>query len=68
MRESRRVTIEPPGSSQLSLMGHREIFEAVKSKDRHQARAAMRQHLLMVRRVLGNAGFSQDDKPVALLS
>jgi len=60
LRESRRVTIEPPGSSELSLMGHREIFEAVKCKDRHQARAAMRRHLLMVRKVLGAVDQADD--------
>ena len=52
LRESRRVTIEPPGSSELSLRGHREILEAVKNRDKEQAREAMRKHLQLVRQTL----------------
>jgi GntR family transcriptional repressor for pyruvate dehydrogenase complex len=60
LRESRRVTIEPPGSTELSLAGHREIFEAVKNGDREQAREAMREHLRMVKKMLGRTGYVED--------
>ena len=66
LRESRRVTIEPPGSIELSLMGHRQIFEAVKSGDREQARQAMRQHLQMVRGVVQRLGQSGDTEMSAM--
>jgi GntR family transcriptional repressor for pyruvate dehydrogenase complex len=49
LRESRRLTIEPAGSAQLSLAGHRSIYDAVKDGDQECAREAMRQHLRMVR-------------------
>jgi len=62
LRESRRVTSEPPGSTKLSLQGHREIFKAVKNGDKEQAREAMRQHFHMVRKTLGTLGYTDDDK------
>ena len=62
LRESRRVTSEPPGSTGLSSKGHREIFEAVKNRDKEQAREAMREHFRMVRRVLGRFSHTDDDK------
>jgi GntR family transcriptional repressor for pyruvate dehydrogenase complex len=64
LRESRRVTSEPPGSAELSLQGHREILEAVNNRDKEEAREAMRQHFRMVRRVLGTFGYPGDDKSV----
>jgi len=62
LRESRRVTSEPPGSTELSLQGHREILEAVKNRDKEQAREAMREHFRMVRRVLRTFSHTDDDK------
>jgi GntR family transcriptional repressor for pyruvate dehydrogenase complex len=49
LRGSRRVTIEPAGSAQLSSEGHRSIYDAVKDGDKEGAREAMRQHLRMVK-------------------
>lgn len=62
LRDSRRVTIEPPGSTELSFKGHKEIFEAVKNRDKEQAREAMRKHLRMVRKVLERSGCADDDR------
>jgi len=62
LRESRRVTSEPPGSAELSFQGHREILEAVKRGDKEQAREAMRQHFRMVRKVLRTFSHPDDDK------
>ncbi len=62
LRESRRVTSEPPGSTELSFEGHREIFEAVKNGDKEQAQEAMREHFRMVREVLERSGYAGNDK------
>lgn len=62
LRERRRATIEPPGSTELSSKGHREIFEAVKNRDNEQARDAMLEHLRMVRGVLGTFSHTDDEK------
>lgn len=64
--KSRRVTIEPPGSTELASKGHRKIFEAVKNKDKKRAREAMREHLRMVRRLLGMSGCTDDGKIEAI--
>jgi GntR family transcriptional repressor for pyruvate dehydrogenase complex len=63
LRESRRVTIEPPESSQRSWEGHTKIFEAIKDSDREQAREAMRHHLRMVREVLSTPADTFAGKP-----
>jgi len=65
LRESRRVTSEPPGSAELSFKGHKEIYEAVTRRDKEQAQLAMREHCRMVREVLGRTGWTgagDDDK------
>jgi len=66
LRESRRVTIEPAGSAELSFKGHTKIFEAVKNRDKQQARQAMREHLRMVREVLRAFGQTDDAKTNAI--
>jgi len=63
LRESRmRVTSEPPESRELSMQGHRAIFQAVRDGNKEQAREAMRQHFRMIRKVLKTLGYTEDDE------
>jgi len=62
LRENRRVIGELPEMIELSLRDHQAILEALKNKDKEQAREAMRRHLQAVKKALVRLGYADDDK------
>jgi DNA-binding FadR family transcriptional regulator len=53
---------ELPEMIELSLRDHRAILEAVKNKNKEQAREAMLRHLQAVKEALVRLGCADDDK------
>lgn len=52
LRESRERSLQVKGRLQKSLVGHRQIFAAIESRDQAAAEAAMRQHLQEIEDVI----------------
>ncbi|MGC4242622.1 MAG: FCD domain-containing protein, partial [Herbaspirillum sp.] len=60
-KKSRSITSRIPSTLERSLQDHRDILDALKARNPHQASEAMRNHLLRVRDAYRSAGRSQNE-------